>query len=188
LVGGRPGPTGLQETHGEKLIWTFRVICAVIHIGGPALKTLPLSHRYILLKFIRAHSYVLCLLAALPFLVTVQAAAQMVVGSGPGSGPGLGVGVAASHDIGSFADGFLQNGGFAIDESDATPTQCQGRIVENKVVASNRERREVSYHVQPPGIIPDPKVWPYFAWSDTSLGVVRTRDGSGYLFFGSDGG
>jgi hypothetical protein len=78
--------------------------------------------------------------------------------------------------------------GFSATQADSTPTQCQVRVVENKVVASNRERHEVSYHVQPPGIIPNPKVWPYFAWSDTPLGAVRTRDGSGYLFFGSDGG
>lgn len=134
----------------------------------------------VLREFFRAHNYILCLLALLPPLLTVQSAAQTVVG------PGLGL--ASSQDMGDFSDDLFQNTGFAAKQGDSSPTQCEVRIVENKVVASNRERREVSYHVQPPGIIPDPKVWPWFAWSDTSLGVVRTRDGSGYLFFGSDGG
>jgi hypothetical protein len=77
--------------------------------------------------------------------------------------------------------------GFPAGASDLAPAQC-AHVVSNDVVVSDDERREVGYHVQPPGIIPDPGVWPYFAWSDTPLGVVRVRDGEGYLFFGSDGG
>ena len=67
-------------------------------------------------------------------------------------------------------------------------TQCKPRVVANEVLVTDKERRETAYHVQPAGVIPQPGQWPYFAWSDTPLGVVRTRDGSGYLFFGSDGG
>jgi len=87
---------------------------------------LPLHRRYIPCKFLWSRNYILCLLALLPPLLTVQSAAQKVLSATPG---------------------------------DSSPTQCQVRVVENKVVASNRERHEVSYHVQPPGIIPDPKVW-----------------------------
>lgn len=72
--------------------------------------------------------------------------------------------------------------------SDATSSQCKARIVANDVVVSDAERRETGFHVLPAGVIADPSQWPYFAWSDTPLGVARARDGSGYLFFGSDGG
>ena len=78
--------------------------------------------------------------------------------------------------------------GFAGDTSDATATVCQVRVVANEVVVSDHERREAAYHVLPSGIIPEPSQWPFFAWSDTPLGVTRTRDGWRYLFFGSDGG
>ena len=70
----------------------------------------------------------------------------------------------------------------------AAPDQCKPKVIANDVIVTNRERVDVGYHVQPEGIIPNPSGWPFFAWSDTSLGVARTRDGSGYLFFGSDGG
>ncbi len=72
--------------------------------------------------------------------------------------------------------------------SQATPAQCQPRVVANEVVVSDIERRETAFHVDPAGIIPEPGQWPFFAWSDTPVGVVRSRNGSGYLFFGSDGG
>lgn len=81
----------------------------------------------------------------------------------------------------------FQRLGFPAGVSDLTAAQC-AHVVSNDVVVSDDERTDVGYHVQPPGIIPDPGVWPYFAWSDTPLGVVRVRDGAGYLFFGSDGG
>ncbi len=76
----------------------------------------------------------------------------------------------------------------AAGESNTDSGQCQVHVIANEVIVSDHEREEVGYHVQPPGIIPEPGQWPYFAWSDTPLGVVRARDGSGYLFFGSDGG
>jgi len=66
--------------------------------------------------------------------------------------------------------------------------QCKVRVTANQVIVNNRERVETGFHVLPPHVIPAPQYWPFFAWSDTSLGVVRTRDHSGYLFFGSDGG
>jgi hypothetical protein len=72
--------------------------------------------------------------------------------------------------------------------SNTSPALCPVRVVGNDVVVSDATRRETAYHVLPAGVIPDPGEWPYFAWSDTPVGVARTRDGSGYLFFGSDGG
>lgn len=72
--------------------------------------------------------------------------------------------------------------------SGPSSAQCRVRVVSNDVFVSNQERVETGYYVQPPGIILNPSGWPYFAWSDSPLGVVRTRDGAGYLFFGSDGG
>ncbi len=72
--------------------------------------------------------------------------------------------------------------------SQATPAQCKVSVVANESVVSDIERRETAFHVDPAGIIPEPSQWPFFAWSDTPVGVVRSRNGSGYLFFGSDGG
>ena len=71
---------------------------------------------------------------------------------------------------------------------DSDSAQCRVHVVANDVIVSDREREEVGFHVLPAGIIPEPGQWPYFAWSDTSLGVVRPLEGTGYLFFGSDGG
>lgn len=68
------------------------------------------------------------------------------------------------------------------------PAQCQAHVVANDVVVSTSEWFEAGHHVLPAGVVENPDEWPFFAWSDTPLGVVRTRDGSGYLFFGSDGG
>jgi hypothetical protein len=79
-------------------------------------------------------------------------------------------------------------GGFPHADSGSAPVACQVRVVANDVVVSDEERRAAAYQVQPAGIVPNPGQWPYFAWPDTQLGVVRTRDGAGYLFFGSDGG
>lgn len=79
----------------------------------------------------------------------------------------------------------------AIAQKSATksaPAQCSVKVVANDVVVSTTDWSEVAYHVQPSGVVENPNAWPYFAWSDTPLGVVRARDGSGYLFFGSDGG
>jgi hypothetical protein len=72
-------------------------------------------------------------------------------------------------------------------QNSPNPGLCQVRVAANQVIVSNRERVETGYHVLPPDVIPAPGQWPYFAWSDTSLGVLRNGDGS-YTFFGSDGG
>jgi hypothetical protein len=82
----------------------------------------------------------------------------------------------------------FQSFGFHAVGSNSAPTQCQARVVANDVVVSSKEWYEVGHHVLPPGVVENPNQWPFFAWSDTPLGVVRTHDGSGYLFFGSDGG
>lgn len=66
--------------------------------------------------------------------------------------------------------------------------QCQVNVTANEIIVDNHERVETGFHVLPAGVIPQPDAWPFFAWSDTSLGVVRSRDGNGYIFFGSDGG
>jgi len=87
-----------------------------------------------------------------------------------------------------LSDSVSKNSLSAAGESNSDSAQCQVHVIANEVIVSDHEREEVGYHVQPPGIIPEPGQWPYFAWSDTSLGVIRARDGSGYLFFGSDGG
>jgi len=86
-----------------------------------------------------------------------------------------------------LSDSVSKNSLSAAGESNSDSAQCQVHVIANEVIVSDHEREEVGYHVQPPGIIPEPGQWPYFAWSDTSLGVIRARDGSGYLFFGSDG-
>ena len=78
--------------------------------------------------------------------------------------------------------------GFPSTDRDSAEAACQVRVVANDVVVSDEERRAAAYQAQPAGIVPDPGQWPYFAWPDTQLGVVRTRDGAGHLFFGSDGG
>ena len=81
-----------------------------------------------------------------------------------------------------------QDSGLSSADADASSGQCSVHVIANDVIVSDHEREEVGFNVQPSGIIPDPGAWPYFAWSDTELGVVRSQDGSGYLFFGSDGG
>jgi hypothetical protein len=82
----------------------------------------------------------------------------------------------------------LHGRGFAAEASEPASDQCQVRVVANDVVVSPTEWFDAGHHVLPPGVAENPNQWPYFAWSDTPLGVVRARDGSGYLFFGSDGG
>jgi hypothetical protein len=86
----------------------------------------------------------------------------------------------------NLSDDLLQDSNSVVAGS--TSAQCTVRVAADEIVVSDAERREVAFHVQPAGVIPDPGQWPYFAWSDTYLGVVRSRDGSKYLFFGSDGG
>jgi hypothetical protein len=80
------------------------------------------------------------------------------------------------------------NPGLAGEGSGLDAAPCPVRVVANDVVVPDDERISVGYRVLPEGIIADPGAWPYFAWSDTPLGVARTRDRSDYLFFGSDGG
>jgi hypothetical protein len=82
----------------------------------------------------------------------------------------------------------FQGAGIAGVGSKAAPAQCQAQVVANDVVVSTTEWFEVGHHVQPAGVVENPDEWPFFAWSDTPLGVTRTLDGTGYLFFGSDGG
>jgi hypothetical protein len=82
----------------------------------------------------------------------------------------------------------LRSIGLAAAKNDPAPTQCQVQVVSNEVVVSSAEWYEIGHRVLPPGVVENPNQWPYFAWSDTPLGVARTRDGTGYLFFGSDGG
>jgi hypothetical protein len=74
------------------------------------------------------------------------------------------------------------------DASAPRPDQCPVRVVANDVVVSAADWYDVGYEVLPQGVVETPNQWPYFAWSDTPLGVVQSRDESGYLFFGSDGG
>jgi hypothetical protein len=116
---------------------------------------------------------ILWLLLLLPSLLAVQSAAQTSTELYPSS-PGL------------LSDGIFQNFELAAPESD--PAQCHVRVVANDVVVTPKDWHEVAHHVLPPGVVENPDQWPFFAWSDTPLGVVRTRDKKGYLFFGSDGG
>jgi hypothetical protein len=69
--------------------------------------------------------------------------------------------------------------------AETSPTLCAPRVVANETVASAAQRQVAGKIVMPPSVI-DPVNG--FAWPDTSLGVVSSRDGTGYLFFGSDGG
>ena len=69
-----------------------------------------------------------------------------------------------------------------------SPIQCPARVIANVTVLSKTEWYDVAPLVRPSGVVEAPTQWPFLAWPDTPLGVARTRDGSGYLFFGSDGG
>jgi hypothetical protein len=91
-------------------------------------------------------------------------------------------------DVSSNPCAAPQSSKSAAGAGNSSPALCPVRVVANDVVVSDATRRETAYHVLPAGIIPDPGEWPYFAWPDTPVGITRTRDGSGYLFFGSDGG
>ena len=68
------------------------------------------------------------------------------------------------------------------------PAQCPAKVIANDTVVSTTNWFDAGHEVQPAGVVENPNQWPYFAWSDTPMGVVPKRDGSGYLFFGSDGG
>src|SRR5579863_4269167 len=111
---------------------------------------------------------ILWLLALAPALFATQSAAQTFTDT---------------HPV-SLSNFFFQTLGPAATETD----QCRVRVIANDVVVSAKDWHEVAHHVLPPGVVENPNQWPFFAWSDTPLGVVRTRDKKGYLFFGSDGG
>ena len=80
----------------------------------------------------------------------------------------------------------------AFSQIPATPTQCPVQVIANDKLVSATQWYEVAHHVDPPSVVENPEQWPYFAWSDTPLGVVRALNQDGdsddYLFFGSDGG
>jgi len=123
------------------------------------------------------HHRLTWLLALVPALLAVQSAvAQIPARLDP------------TRSATRMPESVSQNPLSAAGQSNTDSGQCRVHVIANEVIVSDHEREEVGYHVQPPGIIPAPGQWPYFAWSDTPLGVVRARDGSGYLFFGSDGG
>ena len=113
----------------------------------------------------------------------VLALALFVAQSGAQTFPGI----YPSDGMSSLSEGLFQNLGFAGVGSDLGSTQCHVRVIANDVVVSATEWHEVAHHVLPPGVVENPDQWPFFAWSDTPLGVARARDGKGYLFFGSDG-
>jgi hypothetical protein len=69
--------------------------------------------------------------------------------------------------------------------AETSPTLCAPRVVHTETVASAAQRQTAGKIVMPPSVV-DPVNG--FAWPDTELGVVKSRDGLGYLFFGSDGG
>jgi len=60
---------------------------------------------------------------------------------------------------------------------------CNPVILDVSIVASWQQRLAAGKQAQPPGIVGPSG----FDWSDTQLGVVKSRDGVHYLFFGSDG-
>jgi hypothetical protein len=67
-----------------------------------------------------------------------------------------------------------------------TPTVtniCNPVILQEKIVATPRQRLAAGNEALPPGIVGPSG----FDWSDTQLGIVKGTDGVHYLFFGSDG-
>ena len=138
--------------------------------GGIAMITVAQRRHYISSK------YILWLLVLVAALFLVQSGAQTFPGIYP------------SNDTGSLSEGLFQNPGITGAGNDPAPAQCHVRVIANDVVVSATEWHEVAHHVLPPGVVENPDQWPFFAWSDTPLGVARTRNGKEYLFFGSDGG
>jgi hypothetical protein len=84
------------------------------------------------------------------------------------------------NDPASLPYALFRTLGLAAPESD--PPQCHVRVIANDVVVSAKDWHEVAHHVLPPGVVENPDQWPFFAWSDTPLGVVRTRDEKGVSF------
>ncbi|MFZ0800448.1 MAG: hypothetical protein WCA13_01755 [Terriglobales bacterium] len=65
----------------------------------------------------------------------------------------------------------------------AVTNVCHPKITADGIVASKQQRQTAGAEAQPPGIVGPSG----FDWSDTPLGVVKSNDGTHYLFFGSDG-
>ena len=68
-------------------------------------------------------------------------------------------------------------------EAQTPANLCHTVITGEKIVATPGQRLAAGEQAQPPGIVGPSG----FDWSDTQLGIVRSRDGANYLFFGSDG-
>jgi len=68
-------------------------------------------------------------------------------------------------------------------EAQTPANLCHPVITGEKIVATPGQRLAAGEQAQPPGIVGPSG----FDWSDTQLGIVRSRDGANYLFFGSDG-
>jgi hypothetical protein len=64
-----------------------------------------------------------------------------------------------------------------------TTSLCAPHVLDDKVVATWQQRLEAGKIARPTGIVGPTG----FDWSDTDLGIIKSRDGDGYLFFGSDG-
>lgn len=70
-----------------------------------------------------------------------------------------------------------------IETKEPTASLCAPHVLDEKVVATWQQRLEAGNIARPTGIVGPTG----FDWSDTQLGIVKRRDGAGYLFFGSDG-
>lgn len=70
-------------------------------------------------------------------------------------------------------------------EAQTVQNLCPPHIIADDVVVTADQRKDAGERVTPPSLI-DPVNG--FAWPDTPLGIVKERSGTGYLFFGSDGG
>jgi hypothetical protein len=77
---------------------------------------------------------------------------------------------------------------FQLSQAETAKNACPVKVIANQTVVSSKEWYNVASYVLPSGVVENPTQWPYFAWSDTPMGVVRAQNGTGYLFFGSDGG
>ena len=65
----------------------------------------------------------------------------------------------------------------------AVSNVCRPKIIAEDIVATAKHRFAAGQQAQPPNIVGPSG----FDWSDTQLGIVKSRDGVHYLFFGSDG-
>ena len=67
--------------------------------------------------------------------------------------------------------------------ADAVTNACNPQILQEDIVANPRQRLAAGKNALPPGVVGPTG----FAWSDTQLGMLQSRDGVHYLSFGSDG-